>query len=610
MKNFILFILLLPSLIFSNDEKKVPSTIKEVTVYISGARIHRTALTNLNPGINEIVFHNLSNKIDENSIQISGLKNASILSLNYGIDYLEKKKDSEELTLLENELEELLLRKNKLENLLSGLMQEKKVLENNQNIGNEQTSLSLEKVKQISTYYRERSVAIQDETYTINQQKNQLQDDISSITSQIDRLSDYTKEERGEIKVKLDISSAKQLTLTIKYNVTDAGWFPLYDIKSKDTDTPLKITYKANVYQKTGTDWENTKVILSTGDPNTNNIKPKLSTKYLNFSYGRDKRRTPINRYETTYNPNMKTVSGIVTDQTGLPLPGANVIEKGSSNGVVTDFDGRYSIHIQKGKELSFSYIGYTTRNVTINNSNVNVGLQENLMALEEVVVTAYGSSRLKGKTSKPKVKRKKETYNATVTSKEEGMTNTRFVIKKKYTIKSNSDITTIEIDNFEMKAKYQYYAAPELNENVFLTATLGNWEQFNLLAGKTNIDPQATTDSLTVSLGTDPNIIIKREPLQNFKHKSFTGSNRIVDLGFTIELKNNKQNTIQLILEDRIPISQNKEIKVDNIATKDAAYDSKTGILKWKLTIQPKSRLEKQFSYQLKYPKSKRINI
>ncbi len=612
--------IILPIIFFGNNEKRVTSTIHEATVYVSGATIQRTAITNLLPGVNEIIFFDLSNKIDENSIQISGLKNASILSINYGINYLEKKKDSKELDALENRLELLLLRQNKLENLLSGLNQEKKVLENNQKIGSEQVAISLDKVKQISTYYRERLVAIQNETYAITLNKNELQDEIIDTSNQIDRLSDHTKEERGEIKVKIDVPAATNLSLKLKYNVTDAGWFPLYDIKSKSTDTPLLITYKANVYQKTGTDWNNIKVILSTGDPNTNNSKPDLTTRYLNFNYGNYIKRKATNRYSSTYNPNIETVSGIVTDDEGLPLPGVNVVEKGTNNGAVTDFDGKYTINIIQGKQLVFSYIGFATEEITIGSSIVNINLETNASELEEVVIAGYATSSRYRKSSKSK--QQKETYNLTVASKEEGITNTRFVIKRRYTIKSNTDITTLEIDNFDMNARYNYYAAPELNENVFLTAKLGNWEQFDLLAGeaniyfegsyagKTNIDPQAITDSLTISLGTDPNIVVKRKPLKNFKRKSFYGSNRIVDLGYSIQLKNNKQNTIHLILEDRIPISQNKEIKVDTIETNDAEYNSKTGIMTWKVALQPTTQLKKQFSYQLKYPKNKKINL
>ncbi len=626
MKIHTLLFLMFSFLVSANSEKRTQSTIEEVTVYLTGAQIKRIAFINVKPGENEILLYNLSPNINETSIQVSGLKNASVLSLNFTIDHLEKKKDSDELKSLRDKLEVLLLQKNKLGNMLSGLSQEKKLLENNQRIGTDNGSLSLEKVKQISTYYRERAIEVQNENYTVTQEIDRLNDDITDLTNQIDKLDDDAKEQRGEIKLKLDSPSATNLVLEIRYNVTNAGWFPLYDIKSKSTEAPLSIDYKANVYQQTGTDWKNVDVILSTGDPNTNNLKPHVNPKYLNFTYRNYRKRNAVNRYSYKYNPTVRKVSGIVSDQRGLPIPGVNIIEKGTTNGTQTDFDGRYMLTTQGGQELSFSYVGFINETIPIHSSLMNVKLEEDIAALEEVVVTAYGSSSSGryGGTSRSYASRKKEKkdYNQVVDVKEEGIMNTKFKIKKKYSIKSNADITVLVIDNFDMQADYRHYVAPELNENVFLTATLGNWEQFNLLAGeaniyfegsyagKTNIDPLATTDSLTVSLGVDPNIIVKREQLNNFKSKSFTGGNRIVNRGYKISVKNNKQNNIFITLEDRIPISQNKEIKLDDIDTSDSEYNTKTGILKWKLDISPNQKTEKLFSYQVKYPRGKRINL
>ena len=90
-------------------------------------------------------------------------------------------------------------------------------------------------------------------------------------------------------------------------------------------------------------------------------------------------------------------VTGTVTDADG-PLPGANVVVKGTSNGTTADFDGNYVIdNVPTGAILVFSYIGYTTLEVSVNNRNVvNVALQEDLQNLDEVVVVAYGTSRKK----------------------------------------------------------------------------------------------------------------------------------------------------------------------------------------------------------------------
>ncbi|UOB16375.1 SusC/RagA family TonB-linked outer membrane protein [Abyssalbus ytuae] len=88
-----------------------------------------------------------------------------------------------------------------------------------------------------------------------------------------------------------------------------------------------------------------------------------------------------------------KTISGNVTDQDGLPLPGANVVVKGSTVGTQTDFDGNYSIEASVGQTLIFSFIGQQTAEKVVGSSSIiNIQLVEDAEALEEVVVTGYGN--------------------------------------------------------------------------------------------------------------------------------------------------------------------------------------------------------------------------
>ncbi|WP_010227330.1 vWA domain-containing protein [Gillisia marina] len=97
-----------------------------------------------------------------------------------------------------------------------------------------------------------------------------------------------------------------------------------------------------------------------------------------------------------------KTITGKVTDSQGLPLPGVNIIIKGSSNGVQTDFDGNYSIDAEKGDVLVFSYIGFKAKLVTIKTKDViNLQLESDNSSLEEVIVTGYGKSiRIRGQSN------------------------------------------------------------------------------------------------------------------------------------------------------------------------------------------------------------------
>ncbi len=92
-----------------------------------------------------------------------------------------------------------------------------------------------------------------------------------------------------------------------------------------------------------------------------------------------------------------KTISGTVTDADGLPLPGVNIVVEGTSNGTQTDFDGLYSITASPGQSLLFSYIGQKDVRRTVGaESTINVQMEEDAQALEEVVVTAQGIKREK----------------------------------------------------------------------------------------------------------------------------------------------------------------------------------------------------------------------
>ena len=92
-----------------------------------------------------------------------------------------------------------------------------------------------------------------------------------------------------------------------------------------------------------------------------------------------------------------KTITGVVLDQDGLPLPGANVTVKGTTNGTQTDFDGYYSIDVSVGKVVVYSFIGQKTVEKTVGSQNVlNITLEQDAQALDEVIVTALGIEKKK----------------------------------------------------------------------------------------------------------------------------------------------------------------------------------------------------------------------
>ena len=93
-------------------------------------------------------------------------------------------------------------------------------------------------------------------------------------------------------------------------------------------------------------------------------------------------------------------VTGVVTDKTGEPLIGVNVLEKGTTNGTVTDIDGKFTVNMPQGKTLVFSFIGFVTQEIKVTSNVVNVALNEDTKTLDEVVVIGYGSMTRKDVTS------------------------------------------------------------------------------------------------------------------------------------------------------------------------------------------------------------------
>jgi TonB-dependent SusC/RagA subfamily outer membrane receptor len=683
MKNTVILFLLAPVFLFSNG-LKTPSKIKEVTVYLNGAQITRTASCELQEGSNEVIFTGLSHKIDESSIQVSGLGAVSILSIAYHINYLEKSESNPKIKEWESRIEELQNEISILKNTIAGLEEEEKVITSNRIVNSDSQVLDLERIKQIGQYYRERITQIKNEIFKTNTSINKIKLEVNDLQKQLAEANNSAEVPQGEITITFDAPIATDLHTTLSYLVKDAGWVPNYDIKSTGLNAPLSLAYKGNVYQKTGQDWKNVKISLSTGNPSYNISKPKIDAHYLNFVSAYQKRYTPSTKKKGyAFNPNVKKVVGTITDESGAPLPGVNIVIKGTSTGTTSDFDGNYSLDVPMGQELTYNYIGMFPQELPIYSSIMNVRMEEDVARLEEVVVTGYATAAvgsvsperalsgraagisirgnssmnyteplyiidgvpvdnftegdldaneiqdievLKGKNASTIYGNRGDNGVVVITTKkshtQEGATKTEFTIKKPYTVLADGDITSVEVNTYKIPATYEYFAAPILNENVYLTASFKDWEKHQLLpgeaniyfegsyAGKTVIDPYTTKKELILSLGIENNITVTRQQERNFKSKPFVGSNRILDRSYVLEVKNNKNATINLKLMDRVPKSQNKEIKVDDIITNNASFDEVKGLLTWSMVLKPKSAQKEDFSFQVKFPKGRYISL
>jgi uncharacterized protein (TIGR02231 family) len=200
--------------------------------------------------------------------------------------------------------------------------------------------------------------------------------------------------------------------------------------------------------------------------------------------------------------------------------------------------------------------------------------------------------------------------------------TSVEFEIKTPYTIPSDGKNLTIDIDNYSLPADYQYFCTPKLDKDAYLIARIVDWEKYNLLEGEANVffedtytgktllDVRYMSDTLTISLGKDKGVSIKREIQKQFTTKQFLGSKKEETKTWLISVKNNKQQSIKISLSDQIPVSTLEEIEVNPVNISNGKLDSETGIIEWDFQLKPTEKKDIDLKYSVRYPKFRTLII
>ncbi|MBI2968421.1 MAG: DUF4139 domain-containing protein, partial [Bacteroidetes bacterium] len=116
------------------------------------------------------------------------------------------------------------------------------------------------------------------------------------------------------------------------------------------------------------------------------------------------------------------------------------------------------------------------------------------------------------------------------------------------------------------------------------------------------------TNDTLEISFGRDKSVAVKRTSVKDFTGKKIIGLNKTETHAWEIEIRNTKKDTIEIVAEDQIPVSSDKEITVEPIDKGNALYDEITGKLYWKMKLAPAEVRKNKFMFSVKYPKDKVI--
>lgn len=624
MKKFSLLLtfLLLSFFSFTQEIKEsiFNSEIQEVTVFLSGAQIFETASGQLSAGESYILIKGLSPYLDEKSIQVKGMGDFTIQAVNKRLDYLSEQKMSEKVRVLQDSIWAIQRNKSIEHARLEVLKEKVGLLNANKNIGGTQSGSSLAELKQAMDFYDAELMKIKAEELKIQANLQKEEEEISKLGNQIATMQESSNEATSEIRIRVKSERSGSADFEINYLVANAGWYPKYDVRVKNVSSPLSLTYKAEVYQNTGVDWKNVKLRFSNGNPNQGGQIPDLEKWELNFAR------------LTTFNPrtqNFGSVSGkVISAMDGSPLPGASILVAGTTIGTVSDSEGNYSLTLPSGaNRLIASFIGFQSRDIPINSSNLNISLQEDVQALEEAVVTGYGDptrKALQGKTPGVRI-RGASTLDAVAasplqTSVVENQTTVEIEVAEPYSIKSNGEKTLVDLKNYQMDASYRYSVVPKLDNDAFLIAEIADWGQYSLLEGESNLyfeegfvgrsilNGSSLLDTLEISMGRDRSIVIQREKNDEFSKKRSIGSNITESRAYKITVKNNKSQAVTINVEDQIPVSVNSDITVEALGLSGGKLDPQTGKVTWTIALQPGAQQELKLQYEVKYPKREKV--
>ena len=511
------------------------SKIKNVSVFPDRAQVTREASVNISQGKSLLRIPGLSPYTDPSSMQVKGEGDFMIVSVNNQMNYLENMEESEEVKNLRSRIEELKINIEDERTGIEILREKEAFLTANRIIGGKNENITAQELKSITDLYASSIESVRKGILEKNRLINKYEQEKQKLENQLNGNVRKSRTPSSEVIISVSAPRTVAAKIILSYLVTNAGWYPSYDIRVDDINEDVKIFYKANVKQSTGNDWSNAILSFSNASPSESGDVPELFPYYLDFY-------TPI------------IIRGISSTARSMARPKAM--------DAVPETEMAFDL-----EELAET-TGAGIPPVNI----INTG-------------TAFS-----------------------------------FEVDMPQNVSSDGKTNTIELQRLTAESNYKYVSVPKLRAEAFLTADISDWESLNLLNGEANIyfgntftgttmlNTDQISDTLNVSLGIDNSITVERERRKEYTTVRNIGVNRIDTRSYKIIIRNNKSTPIDIIVNDQVPVSQNKDIEVKAEELSGGVFNEYTGEVQWKTTIPARESKEYILTYMVKYPKNKKV--
>ena len=545
---FAFLFLLSANLFFAQKPIYTKAKVTAVKVYRNSAELQNTVSFSIPSGISEIVIGNISEEINEKTIQIGvNSKNISILSSQFTSDYStdfkmdttnpQIKKVNDSIKIVEN-----LISKNRIE--LDANKKAVELLDKNQTVLVGSNSSNVAQLTQLTEFYTNKRIELENKLVSLKTKGDDLSKKLSRLKSSLKTKEQKEAEEfaDGVIVLKLMSPAAGNIKLNINYLTDNVSWKPYYEIKAEKISAPLDVTFKAIVKQNTGLDWKGVKLTLINGNSSRNNYAPTVSPWFI---YARSPKEREIQREE------------IASKSAAIRIRGM-----GSVN--AAEYDDQYKELEGRAEGVAVGYAGF---NVNTNELNTSYDIDipyDILSNNEDHLISLYQQ---------------------------------KILADYQYFTAPNYNREAYLLAKIKDFSKYNLVSAPAsiIFENMYI--------------GETRISPDQTNNEMNITLGNDPKISIRREEVQDKSGEKFLSSYREKVITYDLVIKNNKKEQISIEVKDRFPLSNNEAVKIELLDKSGATKDDEKGFLTWNIKLSPSETKKLRVSYKVRYPKDYIVN-
>ncbi|HYG51657.1 MAG TPA: DUF4139 domain-containing protein [Flavobacteriales bacterium] len=529
-----------------SNVKEIESTTRSVTIYLRGVKETRTANSQVTAGEHQLLFTGLPQRLNPSTIRLGSSEFVQIVSINHRLNYIASDEETNpDIRSVKDSMEFYNDQVKLKQGVYNSLIATKQMILANKVVKGETHGMEAEDVTDLLDFYRDKLNEINTKSLALEKLIEVLNERKTKFTSEYNKLVSGKAKTFSELLVTVRSKQNGKANFSIEFYAPDAGWNPLYDIRNNGSNGQLEITSSATMWQKTGYEWKNVDITLSTLNPQFNINAPVIGPQTLELGVTYYQKQNQAQQYD------MWRQQSIMADSMTIPQ-GRN-----ADGSVIFNSTGKYYQNV--GSEILWDYDKQT-------------GNDNNGPGTEYKIATPYNIPS-SAKDTRIEINRKKVT----------ALFRYKTVPKVEKAVFLMAIITGWDTLN--------YYPG---NANVFNNGTY---------VGSVFLNTQTVRDSLELSLGQDKSFSVEYETVSEKTFTQNTGSSVKRGKGFLIKIMNKKDIPVTLEILDQAPLTSTQEVSVD-INKGDGTLDPMTGFITWRKTVPPGQKVEVPIYYTVKYPK------